>query len=233
MTDSAHTPTRRWQCFGWRRLAASITMLALASGWCAGVAGADGDPASDVLATQTLFLPQDAGVSAQQQAQLTALMQTARHSGYQIRVAVIASETDLGSITELWRQPQNYAHFLGVELSLMYRGPLLVVMPNGYGLYRAAGPRATEPSPLASAQAPGPGADLGTATLTAIQRLAAASGHALALPNTSPASSPAVNNTISWLVFAIGSALIAIAWSASLRARPLRHPDDETTISAT
>ena len=37
-------------------------------------------------------------------------------------------------MTELWRQPQNYARFLGQELSLVYRGTLLVVMPNGFGL---------------------------------------------------------------------------------------------------
>ncbi|MBV9006759.1 MAG: hypothetical protein JO181_18980, partial [Solirubrobacterales bacterium] len=52
-------------------------MWALALGWSAAPARADGDPASDVLATQLLYLPQDAGVPAAQQAQLGALLQTA------------------------------------------------------------------------------------------------------------------------------------------------------------
>ena len=61
----------------------------------------------------------------EQQAQLVALLAAARRSGYQLRVALIASSTDLGSVTELWRQPQSYAQFLGQELSLVYRGPVL------------------------------------------------------------------------------------------------------------
>ncbi|MBV8430338.1 MAG: hypothetical protein JO244_04200, partial [Solirubrobacterales bacterium] len=124
-----------------RRLRRSVTLgallLALAVGWswAAPAALADGDPASDVLATQTLFLPQDAQVPLAEQAQLARLLQEAARSGYQIRLALIASPSDLGSITELWRQPATYASFLGQELSLTYRGLLVVIMPNGFGLY--------------------------------------------------------------------------------------------------
>ena len=75
-----------------------------------------------VLATQSLFLPQDAGVPAGRQAQLISLLATAQRSGVPLRVAVIASATDLGSVTELWSQPRLYARFLGQELSLVYRG---------------------------------------------------------------------------------------------------------------
>ena len=48
-------------------------------------------------------------------------------------MAIIAKPDDLGSVTSLWREPQAYAHFLGLELSLAYKGRLLVVMPNGFG----------------------------------------------------------------------------------------------------
>jgi hypothetical protein len=220
LTDSKRTPKR---C-SWARLpllvAASTGILALGSGLLAGSARADGDPASDVLASQALFLPQDAGVPANQQAQLGALIAAARRSGYQIRVAIIASPTDLGSITELWNQPQNYARFLGQELSLVYRGPLLVVMPNGYSLYRLAGSLGAEQSALAGVKAPG--AELGTATLSAIQRLAAASGHTLALPSATAPSRSNSTDPLSWILFATGSALILLAWTASLWARPLR-----------
>ncbi len=197
-----------------------MTILVAASGLLAGSARADGDPASDVLVSQALFLPQDAGVPASQQAQLGALLTAAQRDGFQIRVAIIASSTDLGSITALWRQPQNYARFLAQELSLLYRGPLLVVMPNGYGLYRLAGARPAEQSALAGAGPPGP--NLATATLTAIERLASASGHNLPLPDAVAATNPSSSGTVPWLVFAIGCALILLAWTASLRARPLR-----------
>jgi hypothetical protein len=195
-------------------------ILALAFGSLAAAARADGDPASDVLAAQPLFLPQDANVPAAQQAQLAALLQSAGRAGYRIRVATIASRTDLGSVTELWRQPKNYARFLGQELSLVYRGPLLIVMPGGYGLYGGAGHLRGDESALAGLNAPG--AELGTATLTAIQRLAAASGHTLTIPSIVAPSASGPTNVLPWIVFAIGSALILLAWTASLRDRPPR-----------
>jgi hypothetical protein len=210
-------------------VAVSLSISVAALGLLAGSAHADGDPASDVLVSQALFLPQDAGVVANQQAQLGALLHAAQQSGYRIRVALIASPTDLGSVTELWRQPQNYARFLAQELSLLYRGPLLVVMPNGYGLYRLAGQLATEQSALAGVRAPG--SNLATATLTAIHRLAAANGHTLPLPNAIAATNSSSTDTTSWLAFASGVALIVLAWTASLRARPLRGPGTRTTSS--
>jgi hypothetical protein len=220
LPDSTHTPRHRPLTRPLLRAIATTAILPLLCGWLAPVAGADGDPASDVLASQPLFLPQDASTTATQQAQLAALLQAAQRTGYQIRVALIASPADLGSLTELWRQPQNYARFLGQELSLVYRRALLVVMPNGYGLYRAAGRLSSEQSTLAGLSPPG--AKLGTATLTAIQRLAAASGRTVALPTATAPSNSGSTDTISWIAFAIGSALILLAWTASLRARPMQ-----------
>jgi hypothetical protein len=186
-------------------------------------ARADGDPASDVLATQPLFLPQDAGIPAAQQGQLGELQQTAARSGYQIRVALIASRSDLGSVTELWRQPQRYAQFLDQELSLVYRGPLLIVMPNGFGFSDPASPHQPPPAALASVRIRAGGPGLAAASLAAVQRLAAASGHPLQIPR-APATgpSPRSTNTASVVAFAIGAALIVLAWAASLRARPPR-----------
>jgi hypothetical protein len=89
-----------------------------------GLARADGGPASDVLSSQALFVPPDAGLSATQQAQLGALVAAARADGYDLRVAVIARSADLGSVTALWRQPANYARFLGQEIALVAHGPL-------------------------------------------------------------------------------------------------------------
>ena len=204
-------------------VAASIVTVALAAGWVPGSARADGDPASDVLVTQALFQPWDAGLSTNQQAQLTALLGKAEHDGYPLRVALIASAADLGSVTELWGQPQSYADFLGDELSLVYRGTLLVVMPDGFGVYRLSGSLDPERAALASIRGRVAGASLGTATLLAVQHVAAAAGHPLSIPREdrppTPSGSP---DTVAWVVFAIGAALIALAWAASLRTQPLR-----------
>ncbi|MBV9604811.1 MAG: hypothetical protein JO027_06880 [Solirubrobacterales bacterium] len=182
---------------------------------------ADGDPASDVLATQSLFLPQDAGIPLSQQGQLAELLRTASSDGYAIRVAVIASRADLGSVTELWREPQTYARFLGLEVALVYRGPLLVVMPDGLGL---SGLPASAATAVAGVH-PSAGSGLGDAALTAIQRLARAAGHLLPVPPPAAVDTgPHGSDAIAVLAFAFGAALILIAWTASLRARPPRLP---------
>ncbi|MBV8218285.1 MAG: SCO family protein [Solirubrobacterales bacterium] len=115
-------------------------------------------------------------------------MAAANRAGFAIRVAVISSNYDLGSVTELWGQPRTYARFLGVELSLAYmRQRLLVVMPNGFGFNwpghataRTYGLLATVP--LGS----GAGAGLAAAAEVAVRRLARASG--VALPPRMPAA---------------------------------------------
>jgi hypothetical protein len=210
MTDCTHGRTS-----GLLVSLAAICALTLA--WCPAGARADGDPASDVLVSQSAFLPGDAGISRVQQLQLGGLLAAAQRSGYPIRVAVVASRADLGSVTELWRQPRGYAKFLGQELELVYRGPLLVVMPNGYGLAGAP----------ASAQAvvnalPVPGQALGNVALTAVQRLAGSAGHSLELPRASGSTPPGSADFTAWAVFALGAVALAGAWAASIRARPLR-----------
>ncbi len=199
-----------------------MATLLLAGAWHAASARADGDPASDVLYSQNAFLPQDAGTSSHQRAQLSAALQAAQRSGYHLKVALIASPADLGSVTELWHQPGNYAMFLGQELSLVYGGALLVVMPNGFGLYSRGGPVAAERSALAGLPAPGAGG-LGAAALTAIPRLGTVAGYRFSVPNgaLAPGSGPGSSDAVPWLVFAIGGAVIVFAWAASLRARPL------------
>jgi cytochrome oxidase Cu insertion factor (SCO1/SenC/PrrC family) len=111
-----------------------LVVVLLDAGVGASAARADGDPASDMLVSQDLYLPADAGVSANQQAQLTALLRRVKRSGVPVRVAVIPSAYDLGSVGALWLKPAAYARFLGTELSLVYKQPLLIVMPNGFGL---------------------------------------------------------------------------------------------------
>ena len=71
----------------------------------------------------------------------------------------------------LWRQPQTYARFLGQELARFYPRRLLVVMPNGYGLYGVDEPDLTKEKATLHAL-PAPGANLLAAAEVAVQRLA-------------------------------------------------------------
>jgi hypothetical protein len=190
---------------------------------------ADGDPASDVLAQQSLFLPQDAGIPARQQAQLEAIVQAAARSGYQIRVALIDSAADLGSVTELFGQPQAYAAFLGQELALVYHGRLLVVMPHGLGLYPSNRALATERTALAGLPSPAAVGGLGTVALSAIQRVAGVAGHPLTISKPAAQAKPAKSDVLAWVAFAGGGILIALAWTARLRARPFHLREKPTS----
>ena len=96
-------------------------------------ARADGDPASDYLLVQRVFVPYEGAGASTQQRTLTKAVAAANKAGFTIRVAVVFSSYDLGSVTSLWRKPQTYAKFLGVELSFVYKQRLLVIMPNGFG----------------------------------------------------------------------------------------------------
>lgn len=202
-------------------------VIVLAAGVLAGSALADGDPASDVLATQSLFLPWDANVPSNQQARLASVIASAADHNFPIRVALIASASDLGSVTALWGAPQEYAQFLGQELSLVYKGPLLVVMPHGFGLHGFSQSPAALQAALAGIRAPSNGAQLAQVTITAVERLAAAAGHALPASaatagSTSSASSEGSIGAGGWIVFLLGCVAIGAAWTASFRARPLR-----------
>lgn len=199
--------------------------LLLAGGAFSSQALADGDPASDVLATQPLFLPWDANVPSGEQASLASVIASAQDHGFPIRVALISSASDLGSVTALWGRPAQYAQFLGQELSLVYTGPLLVVMPRGFGLHGFTMPPAALESTLAGISAPSNGAQLAQVTITAIERLAVAADHPL--PSTAansglrPSGGEGRIGAGEWVAFLLGCVAIAAAWSASLRARPL------------
>jgi cytochrome oxidase Cu insertion factor (SCO1/SenC/PrrC family)/thiol-disulfide isomerase/thioredoxin len=160
-------------------LALLVVLVALLP---ASVARADGDPGSDVLVYQPLFLGSDAGVSISQQSRLGGLLRSAARAGFPVRVAIISSRNDLGAVTGLWRQPRNYARLLGVEVSLAYKGRLLVVMPNGVGFNWSGHPSADAYRTLAKvAIKPGAGG-LATTAEIAVRSLAAAAGVTLSAP---------------------------------------------------
>lgn len=204
-----------------------IAALVLALGWCAQVARADGDPASDVLLNLPYFLPTDAGsAAAARQTQLAGVLNAAARSGFPMRVAIIAHPDDLGSVTPLWDEPVSYASFLGVELSFVYHGQLLVAMPDGLGLYTPGELPQAERSAIGSMPAPGTGVHLVSGAIAAVRGLAEAAGHPLSgslVAASAPPPPAASNHVVSLIAFGGGLVLILLSWTASLRARPLRR----------
>ena len=161
----------------------AITLLGMGSQ--APIARADGDPGSDVLVFQNLFVTPDAGLSVAEQAQLGDLLQASQRAGMAVRIAVIANRFDLGSVTALWREPRAYARFLGIELSLAYSGRLLVVMPNGLGFNWPGHQAAPAYQSLAGVQIGRGGTGLFNAAQAAVRALAAAGGVNLPAAGTS------------------------------------------------
>jgi hypothetical protein len=99
-----------------------------------GAARADADPASDYLYTTNVFLPLTTKVSPELARELRTVTAAAAKSGKPIRVALIATPTDLGGVPSLFGKPTDYARFLDAELQFVYSGRLLVVMPQGAAL---------------------------------------------------------------------------------------------------
>jgi hypothetical protein len=134
---------------------------------------ADGDPASDVLLVKNVFLPYPSPSPAAG-GTLGDAVRTAYAHGFRIKVAVIATESDLGSVPSLFDKPGEYAKFLGEELRLYYIGPLLIVMPAGYGVYDGGRSTAAERKVLAATHPAGSSADeLTTSAATVVRRLVA------------------------------------------------------------
>jgi len=207
------------------RLLAVAAIVALGLGLGAASVRADGDPASDVLAFQSLFLPFDVPFTGERQ--LEGELAAAARAGFPIRVALINSVTDLGTVTALWGEPSHYAAYLGSELSIVFHGQVLVVMPNGFGLYASHEPPAGEVRALEALPAAGRGADLTRGAIAAVRRLAQGAGVRLpgviaAAPAPAPAAAPGSGDAGPLTAFVAGLIAIALAWGASLRARPLQ-----------
>jgi hypothetical protein len=191
-----------------RKLVASLAIVA--SGVAAGIARADGDPASDFLISQRLFTSFVHRPSPAAEARLQAAVDAAARGRLPIRVALIADPYDLGSVGVLYRQPQRYAKFLGQEISFLYKGRLLVVMPNGYGLWRQ------RPLPrrdlAAIAALPPPSTTDGTRLALAADRATRAllKLHDVPVAAAEPPSTPA-STTASDRVKIAGAALLAAA----------------------
>lgn len=196
-----------------RKVAAAAAVVLLAAS-AAQIARADGDPASDYLLGQKVFLPFDAKFPAKQSAQLTGLVDAANKAGFKIRVAVIWSDYDMGSVTSLYRRPKTYAKFLGLEIGFVYKQRLLVVMPNGFGFNRPKHSSTAEYALLSKIAIPPGPKGLLTAATSAVRKLAAASGVKVTAPTN--VTTPAQRNTQDREII-LAAALGALALAAAAR----------------
>jgi hypothetical protein len=196
-----------------RRLLLLLCALALL---LPGSARANGDPASDVLLTEQVFLPFEAPISASAKSDLQKTVAAANSKGYTIRVAIIAFTGDLGTAVSLWRRPQPYSKFLWSELSFQYANRLLVAMPNGFGFYNGTKPVEKELGVLKSVQPGQIPTALTESAASAVRALAAANGVKL------PAASSGGSATRDRLII-LGAAILALVAVLLFPARRFRR----------
>jgi len=214
--------TRRWRIV--------LVLIAGLAIHCA-PALADGDPASDFLLEEQVFLPPQAVDSTQPQStaqrQLDAAVRTANRQGFPIRVAIIPDSYDLGSVQQLWREPKTYARFLGIELSYSYKGRLLVVMPDGFGFNWPG--HATGPAASTLARVPigtGEAGEVNAATV-AVRALAAAAGVRVA--RSAAAGSPGASL---WPLAAGVALMLALALGGLAYRHRRSHPRASTPAAS-
>jgi hypothetical protein len=162
-------------------LAAALVAVVAAAG-----ARANGDPASDVLITQQVYIGPEVPLPASDQDELLKTVADANRRGFRIRVALIAFTSDLGTAVSLWKHPQSYAKFLGSELAFVYTNRLLIAMPAGFGFNRGTKPVAKERRVLARVPVGKTPVALARSTTAAVRALAAAGG--VTLPKESSGS---------------------------------------------
>lgn len=201
-----------------------LAVAAALAGAAAGAANADGDPASDVFLSDNVFISYQSPYGSAEGRALEALTKDAKRQGLPIKVAVITQIADLGSVGGLYGKAQRYADFLGSEDAFAYRGTTVVVMngkPGGFGVH---GPGATPAAKRALATMKLPktrtAAELASVAATAVQRVAAASGHRLAVPAGTAKKNTSTKLLDVFLIAALG--LAALGGGAALLARWLR-----------
>lgn len=194
-------------------MARSLVLVLFALLALPALALADGDPASDVLVfpDRDYFLPYAPQASAASQARIDAATSAAYDAGYQIKVAVISGPGDLGAVPQMAGQPQKYAEFLGKELAFAYTKPLLIVMPEGYGLYGPAD--ATVKAAVAALPKPKSGdpTDLVNAAADAVKAASGAAGHPIEIVAAAAPAAPAKESGGSdTIVYVVGGTVAVV-----------------------
>jgi hypothetical protein len=154
-----------------RTLSAALALALATVAFGVAPARADGDPASDILLIDNVFLTYSVDVSATAKIALEQTVAKLNRTGFRVKVAVIADPADLGAVPSLFGKPQIYAKFLGTEIAFQYTNRLLVVMPNGYGFWRNRKPIVREKKILAKLTVKQGGDGLARSAVTALKAL--------------------------------------------------------------
>src|SRR3954471_23405052 len=185
---------------------------------------ANGHPASDILLQQKVYFPVQR-VSPPTAGRLQAVVRKANAKGYPIRVALIEDANDLGTVPDLLNQPQKYADFLGPEIRFVYKGDLLVVMPDGLGL------TTTDQTPppakaIEGMQVEAGGSPDGLAQTAgeAVTKLAAAAGHPLVAKKSGGGS----GGTLAGVIVAVALLLVGVGGALWLRKSQATAADETT-----
>jgi hypothetical protein len=179
-------------------------------------ARADGDPASDVLLVDNVFLPYSSPVAPSLASLLTRTVRSAHAAGFPIKVALIGTPQDLGAVPRLFGTPQRYAQFLDLEISYNSQAKLLVVMPQGFGTVGVGPSRALDAIHVDPAQKSD---GLARAAIEAVAALARQAGHPIPAPVLPDADGGGHTNPWPWVALAAGLILLVVAGMAAYRRR--------------
>jgi hypothetical protein len=213
------------------RLAPIVLALVLAG---SAPAFADGDPASDVLPSQDAYYPYQPPVSKELVTALDGLLKQVRKGGYPMKVALIQTAGDLGSLSQLFNDPQRYTNVLASELPANPHGTvkdklhLLVVMPGGIGGQNLGDKVDAALAPVkidTEAQSDG----LARAALEAVARVATANGVKTEVPKVSSSSGddgggPSV---VIWVILGVVIVGLIVALVLVRRRTPAVPPPDD------
>ena len=194
----------------WKRVLATAIATFVVMSLLATAAGADGDPASDVLLGESVFYPYQPVVSESIKTRLNAELAAAGNGGLAVKVALIASRDDLGAIPDLFGKPQQYARFLDQEISFQKKQPLLVVMAAGYGI-DGLGAKAKQAIAALPKPRSGVSDDLARAAIAAVPRIVTASGYSLKIQAQGSSSNSSGGSSRTTIVLILALAALAVA----------------------
>jgi hypothetical protein len=208
------------------RLTLSAALAAAVLAIAPAASRADADPPSDVLLTQSAYLPYQPKVPKALADALRSTLERAQQAKYPLKVAIVATPADLGAIPNLFNKPAAYAPFLARELPSA-NVPTLVVMPAGLGVANATPPAVSAIKGVSIDKSKNSD-ELVRAAIVAIPKLAKASGHPIAAtPLPSETAKGRGGGTSPLLVFGAPVVLVALAALAvGLRRRRLGDDDN-------
>jgi hypothetical protein len=170
-------------------------------------ARADGDPASDFLLFGPYYVPLQPPPAKSVRDELNALLRGAATQKKPLRVAVIRTKEDLGAFPQLFGKPKPYARLLANEIAFAYKGPLLIVMPQGFATRHIPAAREKLLSGL-KIDSTSPDAMTRT-TIDASRKLLSAAGVDVSKIAPAPDAS-AGGGTSVWVWVAIGAAVVVV-----------------------